>query len=304
MRAVIANILPGVREARTPLLVGYVWAVALWLVVSDAVPRASSPGVIADLFDLSNFFGKTALITASSLAAYLIGALLTVDSQSCIVATLLTKLPRRFNSSNDPRLTKDLSRFLAYKLDGDAPTARNVLAQDLGSLPTKLMAESERLFDHFDRMSSEATLRLSLAPALACLTGVALWRQSISLQSLPAWAIGIFAVSALLLVQGLAKRRAANDILLQAVITETIPTASVEAALERKALKKREEERKIAELNATIEKNATKRTDAERSTADRSAADRSSERLTALELKLRALELKARRDPADVSSSP
>lgn len=239
VRTILANLLPGVRESRTPLVVGYVWTLALWLGFSDLLPDPATPGPVSDLYALIDFFGEAALIAAVSMVAYLIGSMLTVDSQSRILSALLSKMPGRLKLSNHPKLLVEFGRYLSGKGPlGAVAKARDVLSQERGSLPTKLMAESERLFEHFDRASSEATLRLSLAPALAGLAGVVLWRQSISIDALPVWAIMFLLVTFLIFYQGLTKRRSANDILIQAIIAGTITTESTESALEMKRSQK------------------------------------------------------------------
>jgi hypothetical protein len=76
----LASLLPGLRDVRTPLTVGYLWLLTAWLVFGEQLPksRASGNGLVAQLFDLGGLLGKAAPIAALSFTAYLLGAILTI----------------------------------------------------------------------------------------------------------------------------------------------------------------------------------------------------------------------------------
>ncbi|MFD9791534.1 hypothetical protein ACFWXK_11365 [Streptomyces sp. NPDC059070] len=74
----LATLLPGVREVRTPLTVGYTWLIVLWLAVGHRVPdRGSAQGVLADVYRLTHAAGLVAVGIASSVAAYILGVIAT-----------------------------------------------------------------------------------------------------------------------------------------------------------------------------------------------------------------------------------
>jgi hypothetical protein len=102
----LASLLPGLRDVRTPLTVGYLWLFTAWLVFGEHVPksRPSGNGLVAQLFDLGGLLGKVAPIAALSFIAYLLGALLTIPVESRFISRLLTKIG---NYSIDTRLTTD-----------------------------------------------------------------------------------------------------------------------------------------------------------------------------------------------------
>jgi hypothetical protein len=61
--AVLSSLLPGLRNLRTPLAVGYLWIVALWLLLHDHIPKtleqaATEPA--KSLFELGSLLGGPA----------------------------------------------------------------------------------------------------------------------------------------------------------------------------------------------------------------------------------------------------
>lgn len=70
----LAALLPGLREFRTPLAVGYAWLIALWLAVGYRAPRADAAhGFLADVYRLAHTAGPVAVGVAVSVGAYLLG---------------------------------------------------------------------------------------------------------------------------------------------------------------------------------------------------------------------------------------
>ena len=68
----LASLLPGLREVRTPLAVGYLWFFNFWLWFGDDLPRqvsdTDSP-VVQQVFELSDLLGKGITVAAISFAA-------------------------------------------------------------------------------------------------------------------------------------------------------------------------------------------------------------------------------------------
>jgi hypothetical protein len=82
----LTNLLPGLRDLRAPLASGYLWLVGLWLVLVDAVPpRNMATGVVAHVYALTTAVGHGAVLAAISFMAYLIGAVLSVESDGFVV---------------------------------------------------------------------------------------------------------------------------------------------------------------------------------------------------------------------------
>ncbi|MGW2612860.1 hypothetical protein ACWC4A_52740 [Streptomyces mirabilis] len=74
----LATLLPGVREIRTPLAVGYTWLLALWLAVGHRIPDSDrASGVVADVYRLAHAAGIVAVGVAVSVGAYILGVITT-----------------------------------------------------------------------------------------------------------------------------------------------------------------------------------------------------------------------------------
>lgn len=76
----LASLLPGLREVRTPLTVGYLWLLVIWLAFADKIPteRPAGDNLIARLFDLGGMLGQPATVAALTFLAYVLGALITI----------------------------------------------------------------------------------------------------------------------------------------------------------------------------------------------------------------------------------
>ncbi|MEV0188274.1 hypothetical protein AB0I39_07030 [Kitasatospora purpeofusca] len=71
---VLMNLLPGLRELRTPLATGYIWLFAIWFLFRDQVPaRPDASGIILSAYQLKDLIGLPAVLGACSFVAYIIG---------------------------------------------------------------------------------------------------------------------------------------------------------------------------------------------------------------------------------------
>lgn len=71
----LSSLLPGLRDLRTPLTVGFLWLTSLWVVFGPQIPSSTSAadGLALELFRLAGAFGAPILLAASTFAAYIIG---------------------------------------------------------------------------------------------------------------------------------------------------------------------------------------------------------------------------------------
>jgi hypothetical protein len=70
----LAQILPGFREIRGPLVSGYLWLLLAWLILHDSIDDASS-GAIHEIVEGGRQLPAAVLGAVASFAAYLIGSL-------------------------------------------------------------------------------------------------------------------------------------------------------------------------------------------------------------------------------------
>ena len=86
----LASLLPGLRDVRTPLAVGYLWLILAWLVWGDHVPseRPAGDGPLARVFDLSALLGASAVLASVSFVAYVLGAILSIPIEGRLVTVI------------------------------------------------------------------------------------------------------------------------------------------------------------------------------------------------------------------------
>lgn len=76
----LASLLPGLRDLRTPLATGYLYFLLGWLLLGGArlLPETPSNTFVSRIFDLSGLIGAGATLATLSFAAYLVGSILVV----------------------------------------------------------------------------------------------------------------------------------------------------------------------------------------------------------------------------------
>jgi hypothetical protein len=122
MAAMLANLLPGVRQLRAPLAAGYLWLFALWLVLEPALPtETEAQGLAASIYRLGDLVTAFGLAVVVSFAAYLIGSL----------SVSLVSWPSPRTLSIPGRRTRSWSSPLS-------PHAETALSDMAGSIGTEL----------------------------------------------------------------------------------------------------------------------------------------------------------------------
>jgi hypothetical protein len=80
---VLASLLPGLRDLRTPLTVGYLWLICVWLWFGDVLPRrATARGPIANLYALGGILPSAASLAALTFMAYFLGSIVELNIAS------------------------------------------------------------------------------------------------------------------------------------------------------------------------------------------------------------------------------
>lgn len=76
----LAQILPGFRDFRTPLVTGYLWLLSLWILLGKPIPtKDRKDGLMGMLNALSEYLSPLLVVGVLSFAAYLVGVMLAVD---------------------------------------------------------------------------------------------------------------------------------------------------------------------------------------------------------------------------------
>lgn len=238
---VLASVLPGVREFRTPLTVGSAWLLVAWLMFGHHVPRTKPPEEpLASLWELGSYAGKGGVLIAVSLLAYLVGAFIEIDP---LHMWEHGGRPRWINRLRDPFRKGRLKPIQFYPVSDQTTTdlvnfateeyhARNVenphvylpggIMREERQLATRLQAANIELFNRYDRLLGEASFRVNIAPPLLALSLVLTWGWSGGV-----WLrIGITAVSvaiaALFFRQGVRRAIQSRDIIVQAVVADVV----------------------------------------------------------------------------------
>jgi hypothetical protein len=247
---VLASLLPGLRDVRTPLTVGYLWLVIGWVAVGDVrwlTDRPAEEGIVSQLFDIQTVIGRGAALAALSFLAYLLGALLTIPLEGRIGRVLLEfiqTIPAL--SSLDARVTRDEFLALHRQLEREVEILQDGLREqierdrgtrshreqrddaireldiaisrgrDVGDLRARLLVTNQGLYGEYDRLAAEASFRINVATPVL---GIAILVRD-------EWGVSWFLIpmfaSLALLLQGLSKHRLAATVLMRAVIDTTI----------------------------------------------------------------------------------
>jgi hypothetical protein len=154
---VLASLLPGLREIRTPLAVGYIWLLNLWLIFADILPRAAprTGFVLAHRFELGGLLGRAAVLAALSFVGYILGSLLRLS-----VPVFVPFFPqdRRDNEVPAFRSWRRRIRNIPY-LVNRSPESFNVA---LAELRNKLQSQSEyRASSSFQKLPGLLVMRWS-----------------------------------------------------------------------------------------------------------------------------------------------
>lgn len=156
----LASILPGFREVRTPLVTGYLYLMCVWLALGQdrLLPDEPSSEFTRRLSDLFQTFGTAAAVATVSFAAYLLGALLTVRKISPRVRSILSTI----------RIIEGRDQTVSSRSRPGDHRAR--LQQRLDSLPLDIRVQLNNFV--WDQVESAYGADQPQAEALARLVGL------------------------------------------------------------------------------------------------------------------------------------
>src|SRR6266511_1379052 len=238
-------LLPGIRELRTPLAIGYVWLMNAWILFAEDLPRTRpQDGELAAIWDLATAVGITATLAAVTFSAFIIGSILEIDPQGSIVQLLTTIFfPWRYK---DDRRRIGKGKFqIEYSLlavntkedlkdnikDNIKDTTKPVDTQklvdttfwevmsEIPQIATRLQVTNSELYGRYDRLLAEASVRINLAIPVVVLLILLIWQAHLAAWqrlSLTAAAVG---VGYLVARKGFTKIVAARDVVIQALLS-------------------------------------------------------------------------------------
>jgi tetrahydromethanopterin S-methyltransferase subunit F len=245
----LASLLPGLRDVRTPLATGYIYAAFGWIAWGSLLPGSTddASGLLQRIYTLASTLGPPTMLAIGSFAAFLVGSVLTIDLRNDLAIGILRTLraiPRADiydvrnaqyirerlreiereidRTVDDERLTGEESRAL-MRLHRGSATAGTV-----GDAVTRLMVTSQPLYGEYDRLQAEATFRVNVAIPLVLVT-IAVSAQADTPLRIAGLAVGI-ALAVVLLRQGGRRFADANAVVTRAILAEVISNPEVESA--------------------------------------------------------------------------
>ncbi|MEU5121194.1 hypothetical protein [Streptomyces asoensis] len=257
----LMNLLPGLREIRTPLASGYIWLLALWFSVRDHVPeRAEASGLLLSAYRLMDVVGTPATLAAASFVAYLLGQLQvepdTARKGVIRVAGhrgaqyLLRDIPKGGWEGKPPAVSQSSITTLGSYIEtrqGELdpagtrdPSSRffesedmlTRVTSDLRTLALHLQVNKPELFQDYDRLASEAAFRVNVGAALG---GLSLVLAIVGGNA--AFLVGLI-ITLLMVRSGIFRQQTANDLLIETLTSRIVTSyllGEYEAVLQRRA---------------------------------------------------------------------
>jgi tetratricopeptide (TPR) repeat protein len=238
---VLANLLPGLREIRAPIVSGYMWLVFFFLVLhSDLPTRDNASSAVQPLFELGDRLSVLGIATVASVAAYLVGS-----AMQEVLKLVGRSVPRRktfygeAGTHTTERGRQNLHGSVRMRVKGivqslfevalapgereiaRAPETDEVIAE-LPLVRTMLLGEHPELVGELDRLQAEADLRITVAFPLAALA------IYLAIEASPGWLFAL-APAVLLLLQGRQRLRETGDFLTRVLQIGRADTPSVKA---------------------------------------------------------------------------
>lgn len=130
----LAQILPGFRDFRTPLVTGLLWMVSLWLILGKPLPsKTRTDGLMGTVNALSEYLSPTLVLGLLSFAAYMIGMLMAVDIK------VVTHLVQRFGWTTGTTRTSKGRKKLEFLLNAKLDKYQRIVGTDAGSTMRRLL---------------------------------------------------------------------------------------------------------------------------------------------------------------------
>jgi hypothetical protein len=198
----LLSLLPGLRDLRTPLAVGYLWLFFVWLVWGDAIPPVDrATGLTKRAYELVEIFGATGGISVLTFLAYIFCCVLSLQWLAGPLSSFLNDIfefmpgiytttatedelnrrieekIRRHISANPGKYTEDFDHYRDELYLRTHPVILSIseqihrrLRQEFPELTMRLqLHDKSSLYESYDRKMSEAEFRLAITLPLAAI---------------------------------------------------------------------------------------------------------------------------------------
>jgi hypothetical protein len=133
----LAQILPGFRDFKTPLITGYLWLVIVWIGFGMPIPsKDENTGAMGMINWLTGYTSTATILAVLSFVAYVIGILVTIDVK------MATRLVSRFGFTLERQLDENGKKKWVRLPHRDNVSYRRSLANESGSTLLKLLWEA------------------------------------------------------------------------------------------------------------------------------------------------------------------
>lgn len=133
----LAQILPGFRDFRTPLVTGYLWLLAIWILLGKPLPsKARKDGLLGMVNALTEYLSGAVVVVVLSFLAYMIGLLLAVEFK------VLTTLVGKYGWTITATVESDGKKKTKLVRIADIDDHERFLATDAGSRMQRLISEA------------------------------------------------------------------------------------------------------------------------------------------------------------------
>ena len=235
----LSSILPGFRELRTPLTIGYLWLINIWLVIGHDFPtHRPHAGALAELWTLGAYVGKAGILAAVSFAAYMLGAFIEIDplklweyaGRPSWATWIRNKALRRGKVLSrihifpmTSQASKDLTAYskndLGLELDSTQALdlMRSLLTEEQ-QIATRLQATNSDLYGKYERLLAESAFRLNVAPPLTTFLSLVTLSSHLPPQLQTMLIVVAIAYGALLFRQAVVHAMRSRDVIMQAIV--------------------------------------------------------------------------------------
>ena len=133
----LAQILPGFRDFKTPLITGYLWLVIAWIGFGMTIPgKDETTGAMGMINWLTGYTSTATILAVLSFVAYVVGILVSIDVK------LATRLVARYGFTLERQLNENQKSVWKRLPHRENVSYRRSLANESGSTLLKLLWEA------------------------------------------------------------------------------------------------------------------------------------------------------------------
>lgn len=224
----LSNLVPGLRDIRTPIVVGALWGVVLWVFAHwQLAPEAQAVSAFFADSPILRWKDHLVLGVVGGFIAYVLGVATTLDPERGLTGAAIARWDARradakaFDAQsrlliNDARELFEQAQAHSSKREKFDSLAAACKYSDYGTLKTRLMDGNQDLYLTCDKLDAEAALRMTSAVPLV-VAAVLAWQWLDE----PLFVVGGF-VGVVLFIRGVGRAVEARDTARMAVVANLV----------------------------------------------------------------------------------